>query len=144
MRIRDILDGKGRDVVTIDPAASIAAAVRLLVRHGIGSVVVVRGQEVVGILTERDVLRLVDSDPGAVALRSVGEVMTSDLIVGAPDDDLPHVMELMTTNRVRHLPVLEGRVLRGLISIGDVVNMLRRDAEWENRHLKEYLQGQVR
>jgi CBS domain-containing protein len=144
MRLHEILDRKGREVVTISPEAPIARAVRLLVRHGIGSLVVLREGEVVGILTERDILQLADRDPFGLPETLVGEVMTRELIVGLPDDELSHAMELMTTHRVRHLPILEGSAIQGLISIGDVVNALRRDAESENHYLREYVQGMVR
>jgi CBS domain-containing protein len=144
MKIREVLNRKGREVVTIVPEATVGAAVRLLVRHGIGSVVVAREEEILGILTERDVLRLVDRDPTALSHLPVAEAMTATLIVGALDDDLPQVMEVMTRRRVRHLPVMEGRVLHGLISIGDVVNALRRSAEHENHLLRDYVQGTVR
>jgi CBS domain-containing protein len=144
MKIREVLDRKGRNVVTITPDASVASAIRLLVRHGIGSVVVMEGAEVLGILTERDILRLTDDDPTALAAIPVGEVMTVELVVGTPDDDLPHVMDIMTQRKVRHLPVVENGLLFGLISIGDVVNALRRSAEHENHYLRDYVQGMVR
>lgn len=144
MKIQEVLDRKGREVVTVDPEATVASAVRLLVSHGIGSVVVMRGQEIQGILTERDVLRLTDRDPRALGHLPVAEVMTTELILGAPDDELPFVMEIMTKRRVRHLPIVDGGALCGLISIGDVVNALRRTAEHENHFLREYVQGMVR
>lgn len=144
MKIREVLDRKGRNVVTVAPETTVAAAVRLLVRHEIGSVVVTREPEILGILTERDVLRLTDRDPTVLALLPVGEVMTTELVVASPDDDLPQVMEIMTERRVRHLPVVEDEALQGLISIGDVVNALRRRAEHENHFLRDYVQGMVR
>ncbi|MEX1259036.1 MAG: CBS domain-containing protein [Gemmatimonadota bacterium] len=144
MKIHEVLDRKGRNVVTVAPEATVAFAVRLLVHHGIGSVVVTRGERILGILTERDVLRLADRDPTVLALLPVSEVMTAELVVGAPDDDLSYVMEVMTNRRVRHLPVVDEGVLQGLISIGDVVNALRRTAEHENHFLRDYVQGVVR
>jgi CBS domain-containing protein len=144
MKIRDILGRKGQGVVTVAPDRSVADAVRLLNQHGIGAVVVVEGGDVRGILTERDILRLVDRDPAALASRTVAETMTREVIVGLSDDDVSYVMEVMTRNRIRHLPVVEGGALRGIISIGDVVNALRQSVEAENRYLRDYVQDMVR
>lgn len=144
MRIREMLDRKGTEVVTIDPGQTVIAAVNLLVRHGIGSVMVVEGGEIRGILTERDVLRITDRDPADLLTLTVAEAMTTDLVVAVPDDDVHYAMEIMTRNRVRHLPVVENGALRGIISIGDVVNSVRRDAEAENRYLRDYVQGVIR
>lgn len=144
MKIHDMLARKGRDVQTVGPHQTVAEAIRLLVNHGIGSLVVVEGGEIRGIITERDILRLVDRTPDALSEIRVEEAMTRELILAIPDDNVQHVMNVMTQNRVRHLPVVDGGTLRGIISIGDVVNELRRDVEEENRHLKSYVQGMVR
>lgn len=144
MKARNILDQKGHRVVTIGASRTVAEAVRLLVEHGIGSVVVMEGEDIAGILTERDILRLVDRSPETFATSQVDEVMTRDLIVAVPDDDVNYLMDVMTRNRVRHIPVVNDGSLWGLVSIGDVVNAVRRDAEAENRYLREYVQGMVR
>ena len=141
MKIRDILRHKGHDVVTASTGDSVLQAVRVLVDHNIGGVVVVDGGEVIGILTERDILRLVARKPDELQALDVGQVMTRDVIKLAPDDDLAHVMEVMTENRIRHLPVIEGGRLAGIVTIGDVVNAFRRVAEDENVHLKQYIQS---
>lgn len=144
MKIREILDRKGVEVVKVEPRATVLEAMEILVHHNIGSVVVTEGDEVLGILTERDVLRLGARDPGLLTSTLVEDAMTADLIVGTPDDDIAYCMEVMTENRVRHLPVMEGSRLCGIVSIGDVVNASRRDAEAENRYLKDYIRGAVR
>jgi CBS domain-containing protein len=144
MKIHEMLGRKGRTVHTVSRGETVSQAIRLLVNHGIGSLVVVEGDAVVGIITERDVLRLADRAADALGQVRVEEAMTRELVMATPDDDVGHVMEVMTRNRVRHLPVMEGTHLRGIISIGDVVNELRRDAEAENEHLKSYVQGMVR
>jgi CBS domain-containing protein len=144
MKVNNMLARKGHGVHTVGPGQTVAQAVRLLVNHGIGSLVVTEGGEIRGIITERDILRLADHSPEALGEIRVEEAMTRELIVAVPDDDVQHVMSVMTQNRVRHLPVVEGGRLYGIISIGDVVNALRRDAEEENRHLKQYVQGMVR
>lgn len=143
MKVERILERKGREVVTVGPGDTVAQALGLLVRHGIGSLVVVDGSQIQGIVTERDVLTLVDRGRGLDAA-SVQEIMTRDLIVAVSDDDVAYLMEIMTRNRVRHLPVVEENRLVGLISIGDVVNAVRQDAEAENRYLRRYVQGGFR
>lgn len=141
MRIRDILTTKGRDVITVAPDQPVLAAVRVLSKHRIGAVVVRQGDELLGILSERDVLNLAAEDPTRLSAASVEEVMTRGLITGGPADDLNHVMNIMTENRIRHLPILEDGGLAGMISIGDVVNAVRRSVETENQHLKQYIHG---
>ena len=144
MNIRDLLARKGEDVVTVTPELTVLGAMRTLVERNIGSVVVVAGEKVEGILTERDVLRLGASNPDRLETSLVGDAMVTDLVVAVPDDDLPYVMEIMTRNRVRHLPVIEDDRLVGILSIGDVVNALRTTAEVENRNLRDYIHGVVR
>lgn len=141
MRIRDILSEKGHAVVTISPERPVQEAVELLVERNIGSVVVVEDSEVRGILTERDVLRLAARRPGRFDELRVAEVMTTDLVTAEPDAEIEDVMDVMTRQRVRHLPILHGHGLRGIVSIGDVVNALRESAQDENRHLKDYIRG---
>jgi CBS domain-containing protein len=144
MRAQRILEQKGHDVVSIPPGRTVADAVRLLVEHGIGSVVVREGDSLEGILTERDILHLAARDASSLADTNVEEVMTRDLVVARPEDPVERLMELMTRHRVRHLPVVEDGTLLGLVSIGDVVNALRLQAQAENDHLRHYVQGMVR
>ena len=141
MKIRDILRHKGRDVVTASQGDRVLHAVRVLVDHNIGGVVVVDGKKVIGILTERDILRLVANRPDELQTLEVGQVMTRDVIKAAPDDDLADVVDVMTKNRIRHLPVIEKGKVAGIVTIGDVVNAFRRVAEDENAHLRQYIQA---
>lgn len=144
MKIRDILRTKGTDVILTSPEETVLAAMRTLVRHNIGSVVVEEEGEVRGILTERDVLRLGSRDPQLLSTTLVREAMTEELVVGLPDDDIHYAMAIMTENRIRHLPVVEEGRMRGIISIGDLVNACRQEAEVENRYLRDYIQGRTR
>lgn len=143
MKVRDILREKGYEVVTVPPSLSVQEAMRLLVGHNIGSVVVVEEEKVHGILTERDILRFGATDPHRLRSMQVSDAMTSRVIAGATDDELDQVMEVMTENRIRHLPIVEDGWLEGIISIGDVVNALRQRVESENRHLRNYIQGRA-
>lgn len=144
MRIRDILRSKGHDVITVGPDQPVLGAVRILAEHRIGALVVRAEGEIRGIISERDVLNLAAGDPARLETTSVADAMTTNVIVAVPDDDLDYVMNIMTRNRVRHLPIMEGERLVGLVSIGDVVNAVRRQVEAENRHLREYIQGVAR
>lgn len=141
MRIRDILRTKGSEVISVSPDAPVLAAVRILSEHRIGALVVREGSGIEGIISERDVLNLVARDPSTVAETPVREVMSTDVIVAVAEDDLDYVMNIMTENRIRHLPILREQELAGIVSIGDVVNAMRRSMESENRHLKDYIQG---
>lgn len=143
MKIRDILRSKGSDVVQIEPDRTVLDAVGVLTEHRIGALVVTRGGEIAGVLSERDVMNLVARRPDALAETTVSEIMTEDVIVGVADDDLDYVMNVMTNNKIRHLPIVDGGRLAGIVSIGDVVNEVRRGVETENRHLKDYIRGAV-
>jgi CBS domain-containing protein len=140
MKLRDIMRSKGEDVVTIQPDAPVHDAMRLLVRHNIGALVVQDG-EIKGIFTERDLLRAGAEDLDRLARDRVRDLMTADVITIHPDADLQEVMRTMTERRIRHLPVVEDGALRGIVSIGDVVNALRRDKEEENQQLHAYISG---
>ena len=143
MRIRDILQSKGRDVIAVGPDQPVLSAVRVLSERRIGAVVVRRteGGPLLGILSERDVLNLAAGDPRRLETAPVEEIMTHEVIVGSPDDDLDQVMNVMTENRIRHLPIVVDGALEGIVSIGDVVNAVRRKVESENRHLMDYIHG---
>lgn len=140
MLLREILRSKGSDVVTIRPEATAHEAMRELVRHNIGALVVFDGT-LRGIVSERDLLRAGAEDPQGLARARVNDLMTRDVVTARPDAELREVMDTMTERRIRHLPVVEGGELRGIISIGDVVNALRRTTEAENQHLHAYIAG---
>ena len=147
MILEDLLRVKGSAVQSIDPAATLADAVQELVRHNIGSLVVCPpgqscdGPGLLGILTERDILRACAAHPGTLDRLIVAEHMTTRVITGSPGDSIEHAMGLMTEKRIRHLPVLEEGRLRGLISIGDVVKAQHQQMVLENHYLKSYIQG---
>lgn len=143
MKIRDLLRGKGTAVVTIRPEATIHNAMTMLVNHRIGSLVVTDEQgRIIGIITERDILRECAARSEQVKNTRVQEVMTTNPIIGVPDDEVGYVMGIMTNNRIRHLPIMAGERLEGIISIGDVVKAQLEETEFENRYLKDYIQRQ--
>jgi CBS domain-containing protein len=125
MTIASILATKGNKVVTIRPEQSIRDALRVLAEHNIGALVAVDpGLRPVGILSERDVVRAAVRDESVFGL-TVSQLMTRDVIVGVPGDDLAAVGHTMIQRHIRHLPVVEGGKLIGMISIGDVVKAQR-------------------
>lgn len=141
MKIRDLLNEKGYEVVTVPPSFPIEDAMRLLVEHNIGSVVVASEKVVEGILTERDILRLAAKDAASMGKMKVEDVMTKDVMVALLDDSVDYVMEIMTRNRIRHLPIVDQGWMQGILSIGDVVNALRKQVEAENNYMRDYIRG---
>jgi CBS domain-containing protein len=142
MKIREILAVKGQHVHTIGPDRSILDAVALLLEHGIGALLVRdAGDTVAGIISERDILRICRDRGAALGRIRIADVMTRDLVVCVPDDDVDYAMGIVTKNRVRHLPVLDGGRVVGMISIGDLVKARLDAAEYENRYLREYIEA---
>ncbi|MFC0218299.1 CBS domain-containing protein [Pseudochelatococcus lubricantis] len=135
-----ILNGKGRSVITISPQRTLREAVDVLAERRVGALVVtgVDGA-VLGILSERDVVRVLAGEGPRALDNTVSRVMTSRVKTCTPYDTLDDVMEMMTAGRFRHVPVMEDSRLSGIISIGDVVK--HRLAEFENEHqaLREYI-----
>ena len=143
MRIQDILDSKGDRVVTTSTKGTVADAMDVLNEHNIGAVVVIEGDSIRGILSERDVLRLGARGPELLSTTTIPETMTRDVIVGLPEDEVHAAMGVMTQNRIRHLPIVRDGQLVGIVSIGDLVNAAWLEAADENQHLKDYIQGRV-
>ena len=133
MKVHEILAIKGEHVHTIEPDRTILDAVALLVRDA--------GGVIAGIISERDVLRVSRDRSGALGAIRIGDVMTRDLVICVPDDDVDYAMGIVTKNRVRHLPVMDGGRVAGMISIGDLVKARLDAAEYENRYLREYIQA---
>jgi len=140
MLLHEILQAKGNAVYTTTPDAMLSQVVASLVDHNCGSLVVCEGEQMVGIITERDILRAL-SRGNHMETRPVQEVMTTEVITGRPDLPVEDTMGLMTENRIRHLPVLEEGRLAGMISIGDVVKAQHDALTTENHYLKSYISG---
>ena len=139
MIIRDILIIKGDEICSISPADTVADAVALMVKHDVGSLVVRQDNVMVGLLTERDVLRNLNQQGGGIITSPVSAMMVTEPIIGNPDDSVDYVRGVMTENRVSHLPVMEGDTLLGIISFHDVARACLNAAAFENQLLKQYI-----
>jgi CBS domain-containing protein len=140
MTVKTILGHKSRDVVTIQPTATLAEAARLLAERRIGAVLVlgIEGR-VAGILSERDIVRALAERGGAVLDERVDHVMTRKVFTCSENDTVAQVMEQMTAGKFRHVPVTEEGLLIGIISIGDVVKHRLHEIESESEALREYI-----
>ena len=141
MKLGDILQAKGTNVFTIGPRATLAEAAAGMVEHNCGSLVVCELDKVVGIITERDILRACVTQDHPLSDVRVEERMTRNVITGSANDKINDVMGWMTNMRIRHLPVLEKGLLAGLVSIGDVVKAEHSLLSVENQYLKNYIQS---
>lgn len=139
MRIADVLKNKGSGVLTVGPEMSVADLLASLVTRNVGAMVVVAEGEPVGIVSERDVVRRLHEFGADLLARPVSDIMTSQVITCTPGDDLDSLTVLMTTNRVRHVPVLENGHLSGIVSIGDVVKTRMEELEAQQEQLEAYI-----
>ena len=140
-RVRDVLRAKGEDIYSVAPLASVIDAVNVMNDHHVGSVLVMEAGSPVGIFSERDVLvRVVAAhrDPRQTLVR---DVMTTRLHTASSDDSLLDVMRLMTERRCRHVPVMDGERLLGLVSIGDITKAIQHNLRQEVRDLSTYIGG---
>jgi CBS domain-containing protein len=144
MQVRDVLKNKGGRVVTIDPQATVADAVARLVQNNIGSLPVVdESDKLVGVVSERDVLRLMHNRGEAFSRQKIADVMTRDPITCTPDCEVDEVMGQMSERRIAKVPVVcEGRLV-GIVSVGDVIKVMYERVHAENTHLLTYLYGQT-
>lgn len=140
MQVENILQSKGHAVQTVAVDSPVSEAVATLNAHRIGAVVVVDARgAVVGILSERDIVRRLTGDPSKLLASPVSSIMTSRVISTSSSASVSDLMELMTRHRIRHLPVIEEGELVGIVSIGDVVKRKIEEAEFEASALREYI-----
>jgi len=139
MIIRDILNLKGGTIISIAPEGAVADAVRMMVENDVGSLVILEGGEMIGMLTFREVLQALNKRGGDLGGLTVAEVMVRDPITGNPSEPVEHLREVMAKNHIRYLPVKEGSQLLGVISFHDVAKALIDQINFENRLLKRYI-----
>jgi CBS domain-containing protein len=140
MTVKAILEQKGHDVLTLGPNEKLSTAVQILAERRIGALVVTNGdRKIVGILSERDIVRQIGREGAAALDRTVREVMTPKVSICNENHTVHEVMEIMTKGRFRHLPVEKNGQLDGIVSIGDVVKRRIEDVEREADQIREYI-----
>lgn len=140
MKVKDILAVKGNRVVTINKTTTVLDAMSIFSANRVGSLLIVdKDGGIQGIIGARDVLMAVINHLDKIKTMTVDEIMTTNLIVGTEDDHVDYILAIMTENRIRHIPIMRGKELKGLVSIGDVVKALLKEKDVENRYLKDYI-----
>jgi CBS domain-containing protein len=142
-QISDLLNRKGRDVWSLSPDATVYEAIDQMAQKGVGALLVMEGERLVGIVSERDYARKVILKGKSSRETQVREIMSNPVICVSPDLSVEQTMALMTEKRVRHLPVIVGEKVVGVISIGDVVRGIIDDKEFEVQQLTKYITGGV-
>lgn len=139
MTVLRIINEKGREVVTTAPEASLAEVAALLSEKRIGAVLVVRGGDLLGIISERDIVRALARHGADALSKRALDCMTSDVVTCRPEETIYQVMQKMTSGRFRHMPVIENGRLAGIVSIGDVVKRRMEEVEREAEQIREYI-----
>jgi CBS domain-containing protein len=141
-KVSSVLKHKGHDVVTVTPEQTVKAVVKVLAQHRIGAVPVVneRGQ-IIGIISERDIIRGMSQHADAVLTLAAEQLMTREVKTCSSEDQLVDLMEVMTLQRIRHLPVIENGSLQGIVSIGDVVKQRIEEVQSEAEQLRNYIRS---
>jgi CBS domain-containing protein len=140
MTVNDILLHKGSEVFTIEPVATVAAAVRMLSERRVGALVVTGADlHIVGIISERDIVRVLEENGPVVLSAHVSEIMTRRVVTCDRHETIAEIMGRMTSGKFRHVPVVEQGRLAGIVSIGDVVKARLSELEQEHDALREYI-----
>ena len=139
--VRQLLEGKPADVFSIAPDAAVIDAIRLMAERRVGALLVMEGPRLAGIVSERDYARKVVLQGRSSKDTPVRDIMTAQVVTVAPSDSTEHCMELVTNSRIRHLPVLDGDQVVGVLSIGDLVKAVISEQAEEIEHLQRYIAG---
>jgi CBS domain-containing protein len=138
-QVKHLLESKGKEVYAVAPDAPVYEAIRQMAEKNVGALVVLKGSELVGIVSERDYARKVILHGRSSAETPVGQIMTSPVITVSPGQTVQDCMKLMTERRVRHLPVVEGGRVIGMVSIGDLVKAVMEDQQQTIEQLESYI-----
>ena len=144
MLVKALLESKPRRLITASPSTSIDEAMDLLISNSISSLPILEGDKLIGIITDQDIFKRIHQTKGEYHSLKVQDVMTVDLIVGLLDDEISYIVGLMGKNWIRHVPIVEGEKLIGLVSQRDIVKKQTENIEVENRYLKMYTEGMHR
>jgi CBS domain-containing protein len=141
MIVRDIVKMKGSTIFSIAPGGAVGEALSVMVKNDIGSLVVLEGSKLAGMLTFREILKALEARKGDIAGLKVADVMTANPVCGNPEDSLESLREMMNKDHIRYLPVKEGDRLIGVISFHDVANAVIKETTFHNRLLKSYIKN---
>lgn len=140
-KIREILEAKGSEVFSIHPKATVYDAIAAMADKGVGALLVMEGERLAGIISERDYTRKVILKGRSSREALVEEIMTRDVVTASPDITVAEGMRLMTDHRIRHLPLVSGGKVAGVVSIGDLVKAIISEQEATIAHLTNYIAG---
>jgi len=141
MIVRDIVKMKGSNIFSISPGGPVSEALSMMVKNDIGSLVVLDGGQLAGMLTFREILMALDAKGGSLGSLKVSDVMIKNPACGSPEDSMEYLREMMTKDHIRYLPVKEGDELLGVISFHDVANAVIKETTFQNRLLKTYIKN---
>lgn len=136
---KNILDSKGSDIWAVNPESTVLDAIRVMADKRIGALLVMKGDSLAGVFSERDYARKVVLMGKSSRETAVGEIMTSEVVVSTPENTIEECMSLMTTKRIRHLPVVADNKVVGVLSIGDLVNAIIEDQQHHIEQLESYI-----
>lgn len=139
--VKHLLDNKGRHIISVAPEDSVLDAIKLMAVKGIGALIVMKDDKLVGILSERDYARKVIIKGRSSKSTQVAEIMTSDVLTTSSSQTVNDCMNTMTERKIRHLPVVEDNEVIGMISIGDLVEAIISDQQEEIHQLEQYISG---
>jgi len=139
--VQHLLDSKGRDIISVTADVSVLDAIKLMAEKTIGSLLVMQGDELQGIMTERDYARKVIIKGRSSETTEVGEIMTTDVCSATSQETVNDCMALMTKRKIRHLPVIDDGTVVGMLSIGDLVQAIISDQQEEIQQLEQYISG---
>jgi CBS domain-containing protein len=140
--VQHLLDSKGRDLISIVTDATVLDAIKLMAEKAVGSLLVMDGDKLLGIVTERDYARKVIVKGRSSETTAVGEIMTAEVLTASLQETVNDCMTIMTERKIRHLPVVDNDLVVGMISIGDLVQAIISDQKEEIEHLEHYISGQ--
>jgi CBS domain-containing protein len=140
-QVKHLLADKGSAIFATTPDAPVLAAITTMAEHYVGALLVMQGDRLAGIVSERDYARKVVLNGRSSAETPVSDIMTADVVTVMPEDTVDHCMRLCTARRVRHLPVLDGERVVGVLSIGDLVKAVIDDQSEQIAHLQRYIAG---
>lgn len=141
LQVKHLLESKGHEVATASPGDTVLSALQTMAERGIGALVVMDGERLAGLMSERDYARKVILKNRHSIDTPVSEIMSTQVVTVSPEATVAECMELCTHRRIRHLPVLDGQRLAGVVSIGDLVKAMLEEQSQEIEHLQNYIAG---